>query len=92
VRGFACGPRPRFDLKLPDRKVAVQVLAAALPAGPVKDAPAGTVLSIEPGGAFIVKCGLGGLLVKTVKPEGKKEMSGADFLNGFRIKPGDTLC
>ncbi|MEK7722049.1 MAG: methionyl-tRNA formyltransferase [Elusimicrobiota bacterium] len=91
VRGFACGPKPRFNLELQGRKVAVQVLAAALPEGPVKDGPAGAVLSIEPGGGFIVKCGIGSLLVKTVKPEGKKEMSGVDFLNGLRLKPGDVL-
>jgi methionyl-tRNA formyltransferase len=91
VRGLACGPRPRFNLELPGRKVLVQVLSAALPEGPVKDGPAGSVLSIEPGGGFIVRCGVGGLLVKTVKPEGKKEMPGADFLNGLRLKPGDML-
>ncbi|OGR69054.1 MAG: methionyl-tRNA formyltransferase [Elusimicrobia bacterium GWC2_61_19] len=91
VRGLACGPRARFDLASRDRKVMVQVLAAALPLGPVRDAPAGAVLSVEPGGGFVVKCGVGGLLVKTVKPEGKKEMPGADFLNGLRLGPGDTL-
>ncbi len=91
VRGFSCGPRARFNLELPGRKAAVQVLSAALPEGPVKDGPAGALLSVEPGGGFIVKCGEGSLLVKTVKPEGKKEMSGADLLNGLRLKPGDML-
>lgn len=91
VRGLACGPRPRFCLELPDRKLAVQVLSASLPEVPVKDGPPGAVLSVEPGGGFIVKCGVGGLLIKTVKPEGKKEMSGADFLNGLRLGPGDVL-
>jgi methionyl-tRNA formyltransferase len=92
VRGLACGPRARFKLTLQGRQTAVQVLAAALPAGPVKDAQPGTVLSVEPGGGFVVKCGDGGMLVRTVKPEGKKEMPGADFLNGARLKPGDRLC
>ncbi|OGR44280.1 MAG: methionyl-tRNA formyltransferase [Elusimicrobia bacterium GWA2_61_42] len=91
VRGLACGPRPRFNLEVPGRKVTVQVLTAALPEGPVKDAAPGAVLSVEPGGGFVVKCGVGGLLVKSVKPEGKNEMSGADFLNGSRLKPGDIL-
>ena len=91
VRGFACGPRARFVLELPGRKTAVQVLAAALPQGPVGDAPPGVLLSVEPGGGFIVKCGVGGLLVRTVKPEGKKEMRGADFLNGLRLVPGAVL-
>lgn len=91
VRGLACGPRPRFNLDFPGRKVTVQVLSASLPEGPFKDGPPGAVLSVEPGGGFIVKCGVGGLLIRTVKPEGKKEMPGADFLNGLRLKPGDTL-
>ncbi len=91
VRGLACGPKPRFSLELPDRKLAVQVLSAALPEAPFKDGPPGAVLSVEPGGGFIVKCGVGGLLIRTVKPEGKKEMPGSDFLNGLRLKPGDTL-
>jgi methionyl-tRNA formyltransferase len=29
--------------------------------------------------------------LKTLKPEGKKEMPAADFLNGLRLKPGDLL-
>ena len=94
VRGLACGPRARFNLELPGRRVAVQVLSAAflsLPEAGGRALP-GTVLSVEAGTGFIVKCGVGELLVASVKPEGKKEMSGADFLNGFRIKPGDSLC
>jgi methionyl-tRNA formyltransferase len=92
VRGLACGPRARFNLELPGRKLAVQVLGAAFPPRPFAgDAQPGTVLSVEAGGGFIVRCGVGELLVKSVKPEGKKEMPGADFLNGSRIKPGDRL-
>ena len=92
VRGLACGPRARLSLELAGRKTAVQVLAAALPPPSAGgDSPPGTVLSVEAGGGFIVKCGVGELLVKSVRPEGKKEMPGADFLNGARIKPGDRL-
>jgi len=92
VRGLACGPRARFNLELQGRKLAVQALAAALPPYPAGgSAPPGTILSIEAGGGFIVKCGVGELLVISVKPEGKKEMSGADFLNGLRLRPGDRL-
>ena len=93
VRGLACGPRARFNLELPGRRLSVQVLAAsaAPPLPAAGSAVPGTVLSVEAGAGFIVKCGVGGLLVSSVKPEGKKEMSGADFLNGFRIRPGDSL-
>lgn len=92
VRGLVCGPKARFCLALPDgRKLAVQVLEAELRPG-AGSGPAGSVLSVEAGAGFIVKCGDGGLLLKKVKPEGKREMPAADFLNGLRLKPGDVLC
>ncbi|MCM2267816.1 MAG: methionyl-tRNA formyltransferase [Elusimicrobiales bacterium] len=91
VRGLACGPRARFTLPLPGRLLTVQVLAADLAPEPGGAAAPGTVLAVEGRGGFIVKCGAGALLVKAVKPEGKNEMPGADFLNGQRLKPGDRL-
>ncbi len=90
VRGLSCGPRARFHLPLAGRELAVQVTSAGLAGASGPGAP-GTVLSVEGGGGFVVKCGVGALLVRTVKPEGKREMSGADFLNGQRLKAGDPL-
>lgn len=90
VRGLACGPRARFAFYVRGRSITVQVLGAAAAPEPCGGA-AGEILSVEPGGSFIVKCGVGALLIKTVKPEGKKEMSGADFLNGLRLGRGDNL-
>lgn len=91
VRGLACGARARFFLERDGRRTAVQVMSAALPAGPESGGAPGSVLAVEPGGGFVVKCGVGGLLLKTLKPEGKKEMPAADFLNGLRLRPGDPL-
>lgn len=91
VRGLACGPRARFTLPVAGRPLTVQLLSAAPAPEPPAAALPGAVLSVEPGGGFIVKCASGAVLVKTVKPEGKREMSGADFLNGLRLKPGDAL-
>jgi len=91
VRGLACGARARFFLERDGRRIAVQVMSAALPAGPESGGAPGSVLSVEAGGGFVVKCGVGGLLLKTLKPEGKKEMAAADFLNGLRLRPGDPL-
>ena len=90
VRGLACGPKPRFVLQLPGRELAVQVASAGLAGAPGAGA-AGTVLSVEAGKGFVVKCGDGGLLLRAVKPEGKTVMPAADFLNGLRIRPGDKL-
>ncbi len=91
VRGLACGPRARFLTGAPGRKTIVQVLEASLPAAEPCGGSPGTVLSVEGRAGFIVKCGVGGLLIKTVRAEGKKIVSGADFLNGARLKPGSTL-
>lgn len=91
VRGLACGPRARFTLPSGGRLLTVQVLTAAPAPEPPAAALPGAVLSVEPGGGFVVKCAGGGLLVRAVKPEGKREMPGADFLNGLRLKPGDRL-
>jgi len=91
VRGLACGPKARFSLPSQGRLLTVQVLAAEPAPEPPSSALPGAVLSVEPGGGFIVKCASGGLLIRTVKPEGKREMSGADFLNGLRLRPGDRL-
>ncbi len=38
-----------------------------------------------------VACGEASLILQTVQPEGKKRMTGRDFANGMRIKPGDSL-
>jgi methionyl-tRNA formyltransferase len=92
VRGLACGPRARFTMPYQGRLLTVQLLSAAPAPGPVREAAPGTVLAVEPSGGIVVKCGSGGLLVNTVKPEGKKEMRAADFLNGMRLKPGDKLA
>lgn len=91
VRGLACGPRARFTIPHQGRLLTVQVLSAARAPEPPASALPGSVLSVEPGAGFVVKCGVGGLLVRTVKPEGKREMPAADFLNGLRLRPGDRL-
>ena len=92
VRGLSCGPVPRFYVEQGGRRAAVQVLSAALPAAEASGSAPGTVLSVEPGGGFVVECGVGGLLLRTLKPEGKRAMPAADFLNGLRLKPGDRLA
>lgn len=93
VRGLACGPRARFTLALPGRPpLLVQVLEASAAPGTGRGGVPGELTCVEPSGGFIVKCGEGELLVRTVKPEGKKAMAGADFLNGMRLGPGGRLC
>jgi methionyl-tRNA formyltransferase len=49
----------------------------------------GTVLSVAP--ALTVAFASGSMEWRVVQPEGKKRMTGRDFANGMRIRPGDTL-
>ncbi|HWD40440.1 MAG TPA: methionyl-tRNA formyltransferase [Fimbriimonas sp.] len=50
---------------------------------------AGAVLDTRDG--VLVAFGSGSLKLLEVQPEGKRRMSGSDFANGARLKPGDRL-
>lgn len=54
-----------------------------------KSGPHGVVLSTSEG--LEVAFGEGSLILQEIQPEGKKRMSGRDFANGMRLKPGDLL-
>ncbi|MFH1619268.1 MAG: methionyl-tRNA formyltransferase [bacterium] len=51
----------------------------------------GTIVRVEREKGFFVQCLFGFLLVEEVQPEGKKRLKAWDFLNGFRLKPGDMF-
>ncbi|MEI6846413.1 MAG: methionyl-tRNA formyltransferase, partial [Candidatus Firestonebacteria bacterium] len=53
-----------------------------------EDGAAGEILGVEKGKGLIVKTGKGMLLVKTVKPEGKKEMDFEAYARGNKITSG----
>lgn len=63
-------------------------LSAVRSAGPSEQAP-GTVVQTSP--AFTVSFEGGALELLEVQPEGKKRMTGRDFANGARLRPGDSL-
>ena len=48
-------------------------------------------LFFGPNGSLAVKCGQGGIELKTVQLEGKKEMIGKDFLRGQKNLVGKVL-
>ncbi|MBK8869480.1 MAG: methionyl-tRNA formyltransferase [Elusimicrobia bacterium] len=52
---------------------------------------AGTILSLEKGRGFLVKCAGDNLCVLRVQPEGKKEMDAVSFWNGARLAVGDRF-
>lgn len=51
--------------------------------------PPGVVMSTS--GSCQVGFGTGSLYLLEVQPEGKKRMTGKDFANGLRLRPGDNL-
>jgi methionyl-tRNA formyltransferase len=51
---------------------------------------AGKVIGIEKGG-IIVGCGEGALLLTSLQIEGKRAVSGEEFVRGYRVKEGEVL-
>jgi methionyl-tRNA formyltransferase len=51
----------------------------------------GTMISIDKNSGPIVKTGDGVAVLTGVKPQGKKEMSGSEFVRGYRPEAGDIL-
>lgn len=56
---------------------------------PSRNSPPGTILPHRRG--LIVACGEGAVELLEVQPEGKRRMSGRDFLNGYRPRSGERL-
>lgn len=54
-------------------------------------APVGSIISIEKGNGFIVKCGEDALLITRVQPESKSQMTACDFLNGSGLNIGSKF-
>ncbi len=51
----------------------------------------GTVLLAHPKRGLIVAAGNESLKIETLKPEGKKEMKGEEFVRGYRVQEGDIF-
>ena len=86
VRGFRLWPKARLG--------AVMLLKTRL-AG-TADSPAlgrpGAILFVDRNGPILVECGRSSRLwFLTVQPEGKKPLTAAEFINGLRLKAGDSL-
>ncbi|MDX8401120.1 MAG: methionyl-tRNA formyltransferase [Mariprofundaceae bacterium] len=83
VRCFA--PKPGARVRVQGKWL--KVLEGEVMPDMFGDAP-GTVMA---GNGFIVACGEGAYRLLTVQPEGRRAMSGADFLRGARLAPGTSL-
>ena len=53
--------------------------------------PAGTVVDISRDRGLGVACAAGTLWIERVRPAGRKDMSGADYANGARLRVGSRL-
>jgi methionyl-tRNA formyltransferase len=67
------------------------VLAAEAGAAPAGGRPAGTVLALDRARGVEIALERGSLWLSRVKPAGRREMTGAEYANGKRLKPGDLL-
>jgi methionyl-tRNA formyltransferase len=56
------------------------------------DAPPGTVLQVDRARGLCVRLGRGSVWIARVRPAGRREMSGADYANGARLRPGARLA
>ena len=105
VRAYAPAPGAWIDLEA-GRLVVVESSAEsrgdALDAGSAAGAaaprgldllstPPGTVAGIDRARGLGVACAEGTLWLARVRPAGRREMSGADYANGARLRPGSPL-
>jgi methionyl-tRNA formyltransferase len=90
VRAYHPWPGAWFDLHSRKRTRRITITAAtALPADG-RTAPPGTV--VEAGkNRWTIACGHDLLGVELVKPEGKRQMTGPEFLRGSPLEPGSRL-
>ncbi len=96
VRGLQLGPMPYVLCPSQNKLVRVQLLktsCAQAAAQDLKNAGIGRVVRIERHSGFVVECKYSSLLlVETVRPEGKKPMSAADFAGGLKMGPGAVFA
>jgi methionyl-tRNA formyltransferase len=93
VRAYTPEPGAWLDLES-ERLVVLEATADMAPA--LTDAsaaapPVGAVLSVDRSRGIAVACGHGTLWLSSVRPAGRKEMSGSDYANGRRLRPGLVL-
>lgn len=89
VRGLTAGPGAWLETPA-GGGLRVKVYKAGLHRADGAGEP-GRLLSVEPDGAVLVQCRVGVVRVREVQPEGKKRLPAADFINGLRLKAGQTL-
>jgi methionyl-tRNA formyltransferase len=87
IRGLS--PRPGAYSYLGDKRLTL--LRSRLPEKSESGGSPGTITHADPKRGISVSCGEGSLEILDVKPESGKAVSAADFVKGYRLKPGDSF-
>lgn len=90
IRAYHPWPSMTFCADLKKGRIKVKVTKAGFANCNIPDAVPGQVTACA-NNQLQVACGRGALMIERLIPEGKKEMTVADFLNGSRISVGDIL-
>jgi len=93
IRAFSYDPYARSIFQNNDKEILVQIISASLekPKNSV-DSPIGGMEDFEKSKGIFIKCLEGSILIKEIKPAGKKVLNAYDyFVNGYKIKPGERI-
>jgi len=90
VRAYHNWPSMAFRVMVRGRVMSVKITQASYTAFNAAGAQPGKITALADN-RIMVSCGSGSLLLDRIVPEGKKEMSVADFLNGAHLDVGDVL-
>ncbi len=87
VRAYYPWPGAVFQLDTRKGPLKIQITAAEI--CDITASP-GRIVQADKHG-LIIACGSGALKILKLIPQGKKEMTGRDFLNGYPVSPGTVL-
>lgn len=92
IRAFSVDPYARFVFNSGSKRIVIQVISAQMLNIDYPDFKPGQICDFGKEKGIFVKCLKGCVIIKTIKPEGKREMPAYDyFINGFRLKKGDSI-
>lgn len=93
TRGLTPWPGAYSDFRVGDRLHRVTLLKVETDQTEQTDAPQapGTVMRADEAEGIVVQAGAGAVSIKALKPAGRRAMQAADFIHGYRVKPGDRF-
>ncbi|MEF3279990.1 MAG: methionyl-tRNA formyltransferase [Elusimicrobiota bacterium] len=92
IRAFSYDPYSRFVFLHDGKEYHIQIISAQLTNIDDSKFSCGRISGFEKNKGIFVKCLNGSIFLKTIKPQGKKEMNAYDFfINGIRLKIGDFV-